>query len=124
MQHIYLIVSRMYSDLIRLRTPSIMSSEKFRPFYKEIMNAQHFSFYIILSNYVWSILFYQDKDYNVRQIRFHVCIKMCRYIIKNVSVKERYFPDNLIPVLRSKGKLNIFSIARWWDRRLKKFTYF
>ena len=26
--------------------------EKFLSFYKEIMNAQHFSFYIILSNYV------------------------------------------------------------------------
>ena len=44
--------------------------------YKEIMDAQHFPFYIILSNYVWSILFYQDKNYNVRYIRFHVCIKM------------------------------------------------
>ena len=44
--------------------------------YKEIMDAQHFPFYIILSNYVWSILFYQDKNYNVRHIRFHVCIKM------------------------------------------------
>ena len=29
------------------------------------MDAQHFPFYIILSNYVWSILFYQDEDYNV-----------------------------------------------------------
>ena len=90
MQHIYLIVSRMYSDLIRLRTPSIMSSEKFRPFYKEIMNAQHFSFYIILSNYVWSILFYQDKDYNVRQIRFHVCIMM-RYCKRRVYKRMTLF---------------------------------
>ena len=56
----------------------IRSSEKFVSFYKEIMDAQHFPFYIILSNYVWSILLYQDKDYNVRQIRFHVCIKMHR----------------------------------------------
>ena len=53
------------------------------------------------------------KITTLRQIRFHVCIKMRRYIIKNVSVKERYFPDNLIPVLRSKEKLNIFSIAHW-----------
>ena len=52
------------------------SSEKFLSFYKEIMDAQHFSFYIILSNHVWSILFYQDKDHNFWQIRFHVCIKM------------------------------------------------
>ena len=41
------------------------------------MNA-HFHFYIILSNYVRSILFYENKDHNVRQIRFHVCIKMHR----------------------------------------------
>ena len=57
----------------------IRLSEKFLSFYKEIVDAaQHFSFYIILSNYVWSILFYQNKDHNVRQIRFHVCIKMHR----------------------------------------------
>ena len=37
-----------------------------------------FWFIVILSNYVWSILFYQNKDHNVRQIRFHVCIKMHR----------------------------------------------
>ena len=42
------------------------------------MDAQHFSFYITLSNYVWSILFNQNKYHNVRQIRFHVCIKMHR----------------------------------------------
>ena len=41
--------------------------------YKEIMDAQHFSFYITLSNYVWSIFFYQE-DHNVWQIRFHVRI--------------------------------------------------
>ena len=55
----------------------IRSSEKFLSFYKEIMDT-HFPFYIILSNYVWSILFYQNKDHNVRQIWFHVCIKMRR----------------------------------------------
>ena len=53
--------------------PYIKSSEKFLSFYKEIMDAQHFPFYFILSNYVWSILFYQNKDHNVRQIKFHVC---------------------------------------------------
>ena len=31
---------------------SIGSSEKFLSLYKEIMDAQHFSFYIILSNYI------------------------------------------------------------------------
>ena len=56
----------------------IRSPEKFLSIYKEIMDAQHFPFYIILSNYVWSILFYQNKNHNVRQIRFHVCIKMHR----------------------------------------------
>ena len=55
----------------------IRSSEKFLSFYKEIMDP-HFPFYIILSNYVWSTLFYQNKDHNVRQIRFHVCIMMLR----------------------------------------------
>ena len=30
----------------------IRSSEKFLSFYKEIMDVQHFTFYIILSNYV------------------------------------------------------------------------
>ena len=30
----------------------IRSSDKFLSFYKEIMDAQHFPFYIILSNYV------------------------------------------------------------------------
>ena len=52
------------------------SPEKFLSFYKEIMDAQHFEFYIILSNYVWTILSYQTKDHNVRHIRFQVCIKM------------------------------------------------
>ena len=53
----------------------IKSSEKFLSFCKEIMDALHFPFYIILSNY---ILFYQNKDHNVRQIKFHVYIKMHR----------------------------------------------
>ena len=59
------------------------------------MDAQHFSFYIILSNYVSSILFYQNKDHNVRQIKFHVRIKM-RRCKKDIFVKERYFPGNLV----------------------------
>ena len=42
------------------------------------MDAQYFPFYIILSNYVWSILFYRNEHHNVRQIRFHVCIKIHR----------------------------------------------
>ena len=51
---------------------------KFLSFHKEIMGTQYFPFYIILSSYLWFILFYQDKDHNVRQIRFRVCIKMHR----------------------------------------------
>ena len=39
---------------------NIRLSEKFLSFYKEIMDAQYFPFYIILSNYI-SILFYQNK---------------------------------------------------------------
>ena len=62
----------MLMSVIKLRY--IRSSEKFLSFYKEIMDAQYFPFYITLSNYVWSILFYQNKDHNVRQIRFHVCV--------------------------------------------------
>ena len=38
------------------------------------MDAQYFPFYIILSSCVRSILFYQNEDHNVRQIRFHVCM--------------------------------------------------
>ena len=34
------------------------------------------------------ILFYQDKDHNVWQIKF--------YVVKDVSVRERHFSDNLI----------------------------
>ena len=77
-----------------LCTYNIRSSEKFLSFYKEIMDAQYFPFYIILSNYVWSILFHQNKDHNVRQIRFHVCIKhRCE---RRVSKRKTLFgqPDN------------------------------
>ena len=35
----------------------ISSSEKFLSFYKEIMDTRHFSFYVILSNYVCCTLF-------------------------------------------------------------------
>ena len=65
-------------NVIPLSQENVRSSEKFLSFYKEVMDAQHFSFYIMLSNYVRSIFLYQDKDRNVWQIRFHVCIKMHR----------------------------------------------
>ena len=64
------------NEIILLKYIYIRSSEKFLSFYKETMNAQHFPLYITLSNYVWSILFYEIKDHNVRQIRFHVGIKI------------------------------------------------
>ena len=32
----------------------------------------------VLYYFIEFILFYQNKDHNVRQIRFHVCIKMRR----------------------------------------------
>ena len=67
-----------YLQPVNYLSEYIRSSEKFLSFYKEIMDAQDFPFYIILSNYVCSILFYQNKDHNIRQIRFHVCIKMHR----------------------------------------------
>ena len=44
-----------------------------------MMDAQHFPFYIILSNYVCSILFHKNKNHNVRRIRFHFCIKIHRW---------------------------------------------
>ena len=51
-----------------------------------------------------SFCFINDKDRNVRQIRFHVCIKMRRC---KRRVKERHFSDNLIrtahgPTLQTK----------------------
>ena len=60
------------------REESIRWCEKFLSSYKEIMDAQYFSFCIILSNYVRSILFYRNKNHDVRQIRFRVCMKMRR----------------------------------------------
>ena len=71
------------------------SSGKLLSFYKEIMAAQHFPFYIILSNYVWSTLFYQNKDHNVRQIKFHVCIKMHRCKRRVCKRKTLYGQPNV-----------------------------
>ena len=54
------------------------------------MDTQHFPFYIILSNYLISILFYQNKDH-----KGFMFVQRC-IVVKDVSVKERNFPDNLI----------------------------
>ena len=45
---LYVHVRRWFNDEYLI----VRSSEKFLSFYKEIMDAQHFSFHIILSNYV------------------------------------------------------------------------
>ena len=54
---------------------SIRLSEKFLSFYEEIINARRFFFYIILSNYVRSVLFCRDRHRDISQTCFHVCIK-------------------------------------------------
>ena len=46
------ILATMNLGVERAESASITSSEKFLSFYKEIMDAQYFPFYIILSNYV------------------------------------------------------------------------
>ena len=53
----------------------IRSSEKFLSFHKEIMDVLYY--FIELRMIIF--LFYQNKDHNVPQIRFHVCIKMHRF---------------------------------------------
>ena len=60
---------------------------KFLSFYEKIIDAQCFLFYIILSNYVRSILFCWDKLRDISQTRFHVCTKLhcCK---KHVCEKE------------------------------------
>ena len=47
--------------VVQLRLEYIRSPQKFLSFYKEVVDAQHFLFYIILLNYVWSSLFYYYK---------------------------------------------------------------
>ena len=55
---------------------NIRLSEKFLSFYEEIIDAQRFSFYVILSNYVRSILFCWDKHRDISQTWFHVYTKV------------------------------------------------
>ena len=47
---------------------NIRLSEKFLSFYEEIIDAQRFLFYIILSNYVRSILFYWHKHRDISDL--------------------------------------------------------
>ena len=83
-------------DLYLIRTmskynlPNMRLSEKFLSFYEEIIDAQRLLFYIILSNYVRSILFCRDK----RRLGF-TFVRRC-IVVRNMFAKERHFPDNLI----------------------------
>ena len=81
-------------EILEIRISSSFYPMWWCMFYKEIMDAQHFSFYIILSNYVWSILFCQN--------RFHVVWRCI--VVKDVSAKEKH---NLI---------------YWWPLGLSKFS--
>ena len=65
------------------------------------MDAQDLSFYIILSNYLRSILFYQNKDHNVRQIRFHVCIKIHRCKRRICKRKTLFGQPNKIKIVEN-----------------------
>ena len=56
-------MEREYVAYIRL-------SEKFLSFHEEIINAQRFFFYIILFDYVQSILFCWDKHRDISQTWF------------------------------------------------------
>ena len=47
------------------RIDTIRLSDKFLSFYEEIIDAQRFLFYIILSNYVRFILFCWDKLHDI-----------------------------------------------------------
>ena len=86
------------------------------------MDAQHFPFYIILSNYVWFILFYQNKDHNVRQIRFHVCIKMHRCKRRVCKRKTLLGQSNTIPPRTSHQinsiRLETFEKMIWFEPNL------
>ena len=66
----------------------IRSSQKFLSFYKKIIDAHNRLFHIILLIYVWYILYYWDKNRNVWETKFHVCVKM--------HYCERHVWDNLI----------------------------
>ena len=50
--------------------------ETFLSFYQDIIDAQRILFYIILSNYVRSILFRWDKHRDISQTWFHVSMKV------------------------------------------------
>ena len=93
----------------------IWLSEKFLSFY-EIIDAQCFLFYIILSNYVRFILFCWDKHRDISQTWFHVCTKVhcCirsseKFLSFYKEIREaQYFPFYII-LLRQKNLLIILN---------------
>ena len=73
-----------------------MLSEKFLSFYEEIIDAQRFLVYIILSNYVRSILFRWVKLCDISQTWFHVSTKVRCYKKTGRFEEGIHFTENLI----------------------------
>ena len=85
---------------------NIRSSASFFHFYKEIMDTRHFSFYIILSNYVRSILSIKIKTITFDRLGFTFGIKVHR-CKRRVCKRKTLFgqPNNIIDYRRSMMKL-------------------
>ena len=78
---------------------NIRLSEKFLSFYKEIIDAQRFSFYIILSNYIRSILLCWDKHRDISLTWFHVCMKVHCWK-RHVCERKTLFGQSNISLVR------------------------
>ena len=91
---------------------SIRSSEKFLSLYEEIIDAQRFSFYIILPNYVRSISFCWDKHRDISQTWFQVSLKVhcCK---KHVCERKILFGQPNISILHEPHKIPI----QYYDRK-------
>ena len=85
----------------------IRLSEKFLSFYEEIIDAQGFLFYIILLNYLRSILFCWDKHRDISRTWFHVCMK--------VHCKKHICERKTLP-----EQPNIYYSKRFFDEKRKK----
>ena len=92
---------------------SIGLSGKFLSFYEEIIEARRFSFHIILSSYVRSILFCWDKHRDISQTWFHLCTKVhcCR---KYVCERKTLFGEP-----NMSGRQNV---SNWYLRVLITFV--
>ena len=73
----------------------IRLSENFLSFYEEIIDAQGFLFYIILSNYVRSIFFCWNKHRDISQT-FHVCERKTLFEQPNILPIYMYQYENRI----------------------------